>query len=155
MCRVMKLGFIIVKMSIGIVLAQGVKTDCRSNYKRALKLIKEVRNIEEKVKESIALLTPCAEKGDTNAQTVLGRIYLSLARRKNHEQGFELIKKAAESGNVNAAIDLGILYKYGKGCKQNFHKSRFWFDKASNNGGNMNTYNLSRIFVLKKRLVVL
>ena len=52
------------------------------------------------------------------------------------------LETAAKNDNPIAAADLGVFYKYGKGCKLNFNKARHWFEKASENGNSKNKASL-------------
>lgn len=50
------------------------------------------------------------------------------------QQGFEENIKAAESGNVDAMYNLGIMYYDGKGVAEDYSKAKTWFEKAADKG---------------------
>ena len=45
------------------------------------------------------------------------------------EDAFELFKKAAEMGNVDAMKNLGRCYQYEEGTDYNMEKAVFWYEK--------------------------
>ena len=92
--------------------------------------------------KAIAYLEPCVEAAYSDAQLLMGRLYLNSTNPDNYKKGFSLLKKAAKQDNEKAACDLGILYKYGKGCQMNFDKSRKWFQTAAELGSSKAAYSL-------------
>ena len=43
--------------------------------------------------------------------------------------------------------DLGIMFKYGKGCKLNFNKARKWFEKSAKLGNDKAAYSLGYLYL--------
>ena len=48
---------------------------------------------------------------------------------KTKEDAFELFKKAAEMGNIDAMKNLGRCYQYEEGTDYNMEKAVFWYEK--------------------------
>ena len=48
---------------------------------------------------------------------------------KTKEDAFELFKKAAEMGNVDAMKNLGRCYQYEEGTDYNMEEAVFWYEK--------------------------
>ena len=84
-----------------------------------------------------------AERGDPNAQYLLGSLY-------EHGQGVpqslqEAIKwyrKAAEQGNPNAQFSLALAYMLGQGTTQSYEEAAKWFRKAAEQGNPAAQFNL-------------
>ena len=72
---------------------------------------------------------------DAKAQTKLGTDYL-LGRgvEQDRDQGFKLIRGAAEKGGAEAQRILGNLYEYGVGAPINLKESAKWRRKAAGQG---------------------
>ena len=72
---------------------------------------------------------------DAKAQTKLGTDYL-LGRgvEQDRDQGFKLIRGAAEKGGSEAQRILGNLYEYGVGAPINLKESAKWRRKAAGQG---------------------
>lgn len=121
--------------------------DCNNNLKQALFYLKGDATIKKDVNKSIEYLKPCASKGDAKAQLLLGRIYLTQKDESKYSKAFELIKASANSGYALAQGDLGVLYKYGYGCKLNYNKAITWFKKAANAGDSKAAYSLGYMYL--------
>ncbi|CAL2089942.1 T9SS type A sorting domain-containing protein [Tenacibaculum sp. 190524A05c] len=144
--KITKLLLVVFFMNIGTN-AQQEDIDCKANLIKALEVLKEDQTSQENLQESIQLLTPCAKNGNTTSEILLGRIYMSSDDKNKHKEAFELLESAAKKGNSLAAADLGILYKYGKGCKLNFNKARYWFEKAIEKGNSKASYSLGYLYL--------
>ena len=128
------------------ILAQENELDCKINLNEAIAYLKGGEFVKRDTLKAIKYLKPCAESGNSKAQLLLGRIYLRSYDKKSIKKGFQQIKKAAKRGNVLAATDLGILFKYGRGCKTNLNKSKYWFEKASLLGDEKAIYSLGYMY---------
>lgn len=126
--------------------AQEVELDCRFRFDEAILYLKGNEFVTRDSLRAVDYLKPCVEAGDSNSQLLMGRLYLNGNNSDNYKKGFRLVKDAAKQGNEKAACDLGILYKYGKGCKLNFDKSRRWFRKASKLGSDKAAYSLGYLY---------
>jgi hypothetical protein len=141
------------KIVLGLLLCLGITTiqsqkkiDCDVNFKNALFYLKGDENFKRDTLKSIKYLKPCLKVGDANAQLLMARIYLSKNDEKSDKKAFKLLKKAAHQQNKYAAGDLGILYKYGRGCTLNINKAKKWFKKGAELGNQSATYSLGYLY---------
>lgn len=61
---------------------------------------------------------------------------------KDYQQAFQYFKVAAEEGNAEAQVWLGILYSEGKGVSKNDAESIQWYRKAADQGNAVAMFNL-------------
>lgn len=118
------------------------KLDCDFNFREALFYLKGDENFKKDSLKSIEFLKPCLKIRDAKAQLLMARLYTAKKDEKNYKKAFKLLKKSAKQGNAIAAGDLGVLYKYGRGCNLNFNKARRWFKKADKLGNDKASYSL-------------
>jgi TPR repeat protein len=74
-----------------------------------------------------------AEKGDVNAQCVLGEIY-SFGHdgvTKDYSEAVRWFSKAAEQNNAEAQFNLGVCYAKGEGVAKDAVKAVKWYRKAA------------------------
>ena len=121
--------------------------DCESNFKNALSYLKMPENVKNDSLKAVDLLKPCLELGDPNAQLLMGKLYVGQGNEDNYKKAFKLFKKSAKQNNDMAMTDLGILYKYGRGCNLNFNKARKWFEKAAELGNDKAAYSLGYLYL--------
>jgi hypothetical protein len=121
--------------------------NCETNFKNALFYLKGTDFIEKDSLKAIEFLKPCVEKGDANAQLLMGRLHVAKQDEENYEKAFEFFKESAKQGNDIAMTDLGILYKYGRGCDLDFNKARKWFKKAAELGNDKASYSLGYLYL--------
>ncbi len=140
-----RLLWIALCVSISIVHAQ--ETDCDFNFREALFYLKVDANFAKDSLKSVRLLEPCVEKGFDKAQILMGRLYQAQKTKEGDKKAFDLFKKAAQQSNAVAMADLGVLYKYGRGCKLNFNKARKWFKKSAELGNNKAAYSLGYLYL--------
>lgn len=95
-------------------------------------------------KTVVNLIEPLADGGNAEAQNLLGVLYTKgFGTGKDMDRAFELFKKAAEKGDINAQYNLGRLYKTGApNQKIDFDKAITWFKRAAANGHQRATYSL-------------
>jgi TPR repeat protein len=98
--------------------------------------------------QAFAALVPLAEKGDANAQYVLGIMY---ARGQGVEQSFyeagKMYRLAAEQGHAGAQINLGSLFEncYGNGpCDT--EEGADWYRRAADQGDAIGQHNLAVMY---------
>ncbi len=53
---------------------------------------------------------------------------------KNEKEGVKCWTKAAEEGDVDAQLELGLLYENGRGVSKNINEAVKWFTKAAEQG---------------------
>lgn len=84
-----------------------------------------------------------AEKGDAEAQYVMGRSYAKGDRiAQNFAKAIEWYRKAAEQGNPKAQSNLGAHLLEGTGIKADAAEAVKWFRKAAEQGDSIAQYNL-------------
>ena len=123
------------------------KLDCDFNFREALFFLKGDKNFKRDSLKSIEFLKPCLKIGDAKAQLLMGRLYAAKKNKNNYRKAFKLIKKSAKQGNAIATADLGIMYKYGRGCNLNLNKARKWFRKGAALGNDKATYALGYLYL--------
>ncbi|HEB79199.1 MAG TPA: sel1 repeat family protein, partial [Rhodospirillales bacterium] len=74
-----------------------------------------------------------AEKGDLNAQVLLGMLYYQGENVvKDHKKAFRWWRAAAEKGHATAQWRLASLYYRGEGVVKNLKKALSWYEKSAN-----------------------
>jgi WD40 repeat protein len=88
-----------------------------------------------------------AEKGDPNAQMMLGTMYASgKGVPKDLEEAAAWYRKAAEAGNASAQMLLGTCYLYGNGVIKDLSKAVELYRKAAQAGNRMAQYRLGECY---------
>ncbi|WP_299160890.1 T9SS type A sorting domain-containing protein [uncultured Tenacibaculum sp.] len=127
--------------------AQKKEIDCNFNMNRAVFHLEGNELFKKDKQKAIEYLIPCVEAKDPLAQLIMGRILLNSNNENKHHRAFKLIKASAKQNNPIAAADLGILYKYGKGCALNYNKARKWFKIAVELGNDKAAYTLGYLYL--------
>ena len=127
--------------------AQEQNLDCKYNIQEALFYLKGSTTIEKDSLKAIEYLKPCLDVKNPNAQLIMGHLFLNSSKEENIRKGFQLIKKAAKQKHPIALENLGVLYKYGRGCKLNYNKARRTFKKASKLGNHKASYSLGYLYL--------
>ena len=134
--------------TILVLNAQEQTLDCNYNIQEALFHLKGSNTIEKDNLKAVEFLKPCLEAQSANAQLIMGHLYLNSSQdEEDIQKGFQLIKKAAKQKHPVALENLGVLYKYGRGCKLNYNKARRAFKKASKLGNHKATYSLGYLYL--------
>lgn len=121
--------------------------NCDYHINEALFYLKGNENFKRDTIKSINHLKPCVSQGNARAKILLSRIYASQKEEKNHKKAFKILKELAKENHALAATDLGILYKYGIGCRLNFNKARKWFKKGAQLGNDKAAYSLGYLYL--------
>jgi len=80
-------------------------------------------------------LEPLAKRGDTIAQVILGKAYLSGDNvSKDPSEACKWFKQAAEKGDKEAAFILGLLTMDGVGVGEDFSEALKWLRKSAEQG---------------------
>lgn len=88
-------------------------------------------------KAKLTLLTQKQDK-PVGKKTAADLIAAALALEKNDQKGAaQLYLQAAQMGDVDAQVKMGMLFQEGKGLDQNDKEAFFWYKKAADQG-NMN-----------------
>ncbi len=78
---------------------------------------------------------PLAEKGNPDAQYLLGIIYKNgYGVQVNFLEAEKWFRKSAGQGDVGAQYYLGVFMETGKGHPPDFKQAGFWFKKAAQQG---------------------
>ena len=76
-----------------------------------------------------------AEKGDANAQCILGLLYSTgIGVEKNYEEAAKCFRKAAEQGYAEAQNSLGRMYWHGRGVPRDDLVALQWTQNAAEQG---------------------
>lgn len=79
--------------------------------------------------------TPIAEKGDADAQFILGWMYNSgKGVAQDDAEAVKWYRLAAEQGDADAQNNLSMVYRWGEGVPQDYVTSHMWFNIAAANG---------------------
>ena len=90
------------------------------------------KQVPENTDEAERLLKNIAEKGNVDAQYLLGSMYVQGPQQKrNYEAGVKWLSKAAEKGFAKAQCDLGALYLFGRGVPADAGKAFSLYKKAA------------------------
>jgi len=84
--------------------------------------------------EAIAILSPIAEQGNAEAQSILGCIYQLSDFLFDIGNSIYWYQKASEQGHGLATNNLGTLYFVGKGVEQSKAKAKELYEKARAQG---------------------
>ena len=69
---------------------------------------------------------------------------------KNRYKAFNLLHKAALKGHTLSQYELGLMFHYGQGVRQNFELARLWFTRAAKRGNPKAQDVLYRFYSAKK-----
>lgn len=77
------------------------------------------------------LLAPAAERGDLDAQFLLGHIYdLGLGDRQDDQEAARWYLRAAQGGDPFAQLSVGLMYAEGLGMTWDFPEAFVWLSLA-------------------------
>eukprot|EP01130_Rhizamoeba_saxonica_P012447 TRINITY_DN5251_c0_g1_i1.p1 TRINITY_DN5251_c0_g1~~TRINITY_DN5251_c0_g1_i1.p1 ORF type:complete len:513 (+),score=130.91 TRINITY_DN5251_c0_g1_i1:22-1560(+) len=83
----------------------------------------------------IQFLHQQADKGDPETQRMLGMMYIRGDEvPQNHSRARQLFISAAENGDLQGQMFLGVMLGQGKGGSVDLKGSKYWLRKASNGG---------------------
>lgn len=86
-------------------------------------------------KETVEQLMVKAEKGDAEAQFLLGHChYTGKGVPQDATQAVIWYRKAAEQGHASAQYFLGECYFWGKGVERDYSQTLIWYRKAAEQG---------------------
>ena len=90
--------------------------------------------------QAMAMLEKAAEG---NHAVAMVNYAVMLGERGNHAAEFALYQKAAATGNILAAYNLGVAYRDGIGTSANGELAAQWFERASVAKDNLGAFNLA------------
>lgn len=85
-----------------------------------------------KAKEALQIYLQAEHNQDSNTQNRIGVIYLK--EYKDEKKAVEWFTKSANQGDMYGQYNLGLMYKQGKGVKQDYQQAFDWFSKAAGQG---------------------
>ncbi len=85
---------------------------------------------------NIKIIKEKAEKGDAESQYQ----YATICMLVDKDKVFYWMKKSAEQGNKNGQLQLGLMYKSGKGISKDKQKALYWFEKSAKQGDKVAQY---------------
>ena len=110
---------------------------------RSLALVLILANLSRAEETSNWTRQNPGEKGDAQAQYVLGKSYVNgKGVPQDYVRGAELLRQAADQGNAAAQNDLGTLYALGHGVTNDPATANQSFIKAAGQGDALAQYNL-------------
>ena len=143
------------------LLAKAKAGDANAEFQLALRLMNGSGGVQQDTREAMIEFQKAAEKGNAEAQYMLGQIYedggMGMAvpdsdgsytngRVVNFHpvpNDFGLAAKwyrmAAKQGNALAQNHLGLIYADGRGVPQDYAEAYFWLSLASANGSHSST----------------
>lgn len=89
------------------------------------------RGVAKDEKKALSLLMKAAKSGYARAQSSLAFQY---QLKENYQEALYWYQKAASQDDINAFLELGIMYKYGQGTEKDLNKAKEWFQKAADMG---------------------
>ena len=87
----------------------------------------------------LKLLRPLVDKGDVDAQFLLGVMYDNgQGVAQDYKEAVRLYRLAAEQGNVKAQNNLGFMYDNGTGVAQDYVRAHMWYNLGAISGDSRN-----------------
>lgn len=95
------------------------------------------------VAADFATMKNLAERGDAEAQAILGAMYY---KDQDYAQAIQWYQKSADQGNIYSQNNLGIMYKTGQGVRQDYAKALDLFKKAADQDSADSQFNLGIMY---------
>lgn len=86
-----------------------------------------------KIREALQIYMKPEYRKDSLIQNRIGNVYLKPGF-KDEKKSVEWFRKSADQGNMYGQYNLGLMYKQGKGVKQDYQQAFDWFSKAAEQG---------------------
>ena len=101
--------------------------------------LEDLENGLQDGKEAVKLLRLAAEKGNAEAQIMLGKIYSNafyglIGVPRDAKEGTKWYRLAAEQGHIKAQFLLGSSYEFGNGVPENQKEAVKWYRLAAEQG---------------------
>jgi len=101
--------------------------------------LEDLENGLQDGKEAVKLLRLAAEKGNAEAQIMLGKIYSKafyglIGVPRDAKEGTKWYRLAAEQGHIKAQFLLGSSYEFGNGVPENHKEAVKWYRLAAEQG---------------------
>jgi TPR repeat protein len=89
-----------------------------------------------------------AESGDAKAQYDLSLMCIQgIGTKQNIEQGLVWLNRAAEKSNIDAMLELGVLYQKIVNLENGPQLALYWFEKAAMAGSAVGQFNLAQMYM--------
>ncbi len=83
-------------------------------------------------KEAYAIFSKLSQLGNSQAQYILGSMYLDgIGVKKDYKKAYKLFLQSADQNNSFGEYGLGYLYKHGLGVKKDLSKTLYWWQKSA------------------------
>eukprot|EP01155_Anaeramoeba_flamelloides_P052083 Anaeramoba_flamelloidesc42641_g2_i2.p1 GENE.c42641_g2_i2~~c42641_g2_i2.p1 ORF type:complete len:152 (-),score=34.00 c42641_g2_i2:64-519(-) len=101
-------------------------------------------------KRLIEFYEELSDRGDSQAQNIIGEIYLKGKgdHLQNFNKAFDYFALAASEGHLTAKVNLAKMYSKGLGVEQNYARAFELFVEASNSGDPNARYELGMMFLI-------
>lgn len=94
--------------------------------------------VKQNDEEAFNWYKEAADHGDKESQLNVGWFYQNgIGINTDYEKAVTYYKHSAKQGNVEAMNNLGFMYMRGLGVKENGEAAKEWFEKAINEGNNI------------------
>lgn len=71
---------------------------------------------------------------------------LKYDKQKDYQQAMQWYLKAADEGNTDAMVNIGLLYQHGNGVQQNYQQAMQWYLKAADKNNPIAMIQISRLY---------
>jgi hypothetical protein len=100
-------------------------------------------------KEAYSIFSQLSKKGDSQAQYILGTMYLDgLGVKKDYATAYNLFEESAKQNNSFGMYGIGYLYKHGFGVKRDLSKTLYWWEKSAQLNNKDALYGLGFLYSL-------
>lgn len=117
---------------------------------RPIKLFNYGKNFydQKNYSEALRWFKISAEKGNADAQDMLGEMYANKGRGVpvDFAEAIKWYQRAAEQGHSRGLFHLGQMHEYGLGVKEDFYKAAKWYKKAADKGNIKALENLGYLY---------
>lgn len=97
--------------------------------------------------QALAWLDKASQENYPGTELVIAKVHLSHTEDQARVAlGAEQYKNLAASNNLDAQIQLGMMYTFGQGVEQNYDEGRFWLERAASQGASQAQLNLGNLF---------
>jgi len=103
--------------------------------------------------KAVAWYRKAAERGEANAQYILGLMYLDgRGVPQDDRQAENWYRKAAEQGYASAQVNLGLMYVSGRGVSKDDVQAVAWLRKAADQGNAYGQHGLGLMYMVGRGL---
>jgi TPR repeat protein len=100
-------------------------------------------------KEAYGIFSQLSKQGDSQAQYILGTMYLDgLGVKKDYTTAYNFFEESAKQNNSFGMYGIGYLYKHGLGVKRDLSKTLYWWEKSAQLNNKDALYGLGFLYSL-------